>query len=81
MLSDVLARFRGLVGQTVTAVRPNAPVIDLTVVFSGGFALSTFSHSVDGGSWTLRCIDGQRLAMTALTDYESATSEDPDGQA
>ena len=81
MLSEVLVRFRRVVGQTVAAVRPNAPVIDLTVLFSGGYALSTFSHSVDGGSWTLRCIDGQRLAMTTLTDYESATSEDPDGQA
>lgn len=80
-LSEVLARFREVVGQTVAAVRPNAPVIDVTVLFSGGYALSTFSHSVAGESWALSCTDGQRLAMTVLTEYESATSEDPDGQA
>jgi len=61
--------FNELVGKTIEAVTVGAPVLDVSIMFEGGFRLVTFAHSiVDGENWELRHHSGLRVGMRGVTE-------------
>jgi hypothetical protein len=59
-----LAILRKLQTQTITAGAVGKYIKDIVVYLSEGYKISTFSHSLDGDSWELRCRDGRHIGMS-----------------
>ncbi len=59
-----LSALRQLQSETIEQSTIGTDIKDMKINFSSGFSLATFSHSLDGEGWELRCYDGRRLGMT-----------------
>lgn len=58
-----LAILRKIQGNTIKFVMLGKYVKDIIICFSGDYKITTFSHSLCGDSWELRCRDGRRVGM------------------
>lgn len=58
-----MAILRKIQCNTIESVILGKKVKDITICFSGDFKITTFSHSLCGNNWELRCSDGRRVGM------------------
>ncbi len=71
---DLGASLRLLIGTTLRSVETGGFAGDLTLAFSGGLRLSTFSDKVEGFGWEVRHASGSRITQGSLGQIREWTA-------
>ncbi len=71
---DLGGSLRLLIGTTLRSVETGGFAGDLTLIFSDGFRLSTFSDRVEGFGWEIRHASGARITQGSLGQINEWTT-------
>ena len=76
-----LSLLRNIQNENIEEVSTGQSVKDITLHLSSGYQLTTFSHSLEGDSWELRCHDGRRVGMaekniTQLREWQDESNKE-----